>query len=78
MSLEHSPGRQGGVRPRFSRIRTASAYAGISRSGLYLLAPKVPGLFVKFGRNTLVNLEILDSVLDSLPSAAVKAPEDAA
>lgn len=75
MSLEHSPGRQANVRPRFSRIRTASAYSGVSRSSLYLLAPKVPGLFVKFGRNTLVNLEILDSVLDALPVADLKAPD---
>lgn len=76
MSLEHAPERQGvrGRFGRFARIPVAVEYGGISRSGLYLLAPKHEGLFVKHGYSTLVNLEILDTVLDALPAAKIKAP----
>ena len=61
-------------RSRFSKIPGAVNRSGISRASLYKLAPKHPGLFVKHGRSTLCNLDILDSILDGLPVAEIKAP----
>ena len=74
MSLEHNPARQ----CRFGRIRKAVEYGGISRSGLYVLAGAHPDLFVKFGKSTLVNFDVLDRVLDRLPRAKVKGASRAA
>jgi len=48
------------------RILKAIEYSGISRSGLYELAPKGPGLFRKNGVSTLIDFDVLDSVLDTL------------
>ena len=58
---------------RFSKITGAVNRSGISRASLYKLAPKFPGLFVKNGRSTLCNLDILDAILDGLPVAEIKA-----
>jgi hypothetical protein len=76
MSLEHNPARQRAQRPRFDRIPAAVAYSGISRSRLYQWAGKRPGLFVKNGTATLVNLGVLDELLDALPPAEIKANTD--
>jgi hypothetical protein len=56
------------------KIPKAIEYSGISRSGLYELAPKWPGLFRKHGGSTLIDFSVLDSVLDELPRAEIKAP----
>jgi hypothetical protein len=61
-------------RPRFCRIPAAIEYSGISRSGLYELAPKWPGLFRKNGAATLIDFSVLDSILDALPPAEIEAP----
>jgi hypothetical protein len=68
-----SQGQESG-RPRVGRIPKAIEYSGISRSTLYELAPKWPGLFRKNGVSTLVDFDVLDSVLDGLPCAEIKPP----
>jgi hypothetical protein len=68
MSIEHHPARQ----RRFGRIPRAVEYGGISRSGLYLLAVQHRDLFKKNGRTTLVDFDVLDRVLNSLPPANLK------
>jgi hypothetical protein len=61
-----------GARPRFGKIPAALSYSGLGRSKLYELAGQHPGLFKKSGATTLVDFEVLDRVLDSLPPAAIK------
>jgi hypothetical protein len=61
-----------GPRPRFGSIARAVDYSGRSRSRLYQLAPKHPGLFKKDGASTLVDFDILDQILDNLPAAKIK------
>jgi hypothetical protein len=53
-------------------IPAACSYSGRSRSRLYQLAPKHPGLFVKDGKSTLVNFAILDQIIDGFPVAKIK------
>jgi hypothetical protein len=65
---------QNSERPRMGRIPKAIEYSGISRSGLYELASKWPGLFRKNGVSTLIDFDVLDSVLDELPRAEIKPP----
>jgi hypothetical protein len=62
------------TRPRFGRINTAVNYSGIGRSKLYNAAAANPGLFRKNGLATLVDFDVLDKLLDSLPLAKVKPP----
>jgi hypothetical protein len=57
----------------FSKIRAASARVGIGRSSLYELAAKHRGLFRKFGSATLVDDEILDSIVNKWPAARIGA-----
>jgi hypothetical protein len=59
-------------RPRLGSIARACDYSGRSRSRLYQLAPKYPGLFVKDGKSTLVDFATLDRILDGLPVARIK------
>jgi hypothetical protein len=61
-------------RPRFGRIPTARAYAGIGRSALYRLAGTHPGLFKKNGAATLVDFDVLDQILNALPEATISKP----
>jgi hypothetical protein len=56
------------------RLPEATEYSGISRSGLYELAPRFPGLFLKNGAATLIDFSVLDSILDELPRAEIRAP----
>jgi hypothetical protein len=56
---------------RFGKIRDAVAYSGISRTVLYEIAPRYPGLFRKNGAATIVDFSILDRVLDELPAAKI-------
>ena len=58
--------------PRFGTIPRAVDYSGRSRSRLYQLAAKYPGLFVKDGKSTLVSFVVLDRILDELPVAKIK------
>jgi hypothetical protein len=62
------------LRPRFGKIPTAIAYSGFGRTRLYELAGKYAGLFRKADASTLVDFDILDDILDSLPKAEIKAP----
>lgn len=61
---------------RFARIPEALARACISRSRLYQLFHEHPGLLRKFGRCSLVDLDVLDTILDGLPVANLKAAND--
>ena len=63
-----SPPRPG----RHVKIAIACAYGGDSRSGLYLKAAKTPGLFVKNGRATLVDLDVYDRLIDARPVVVLK------
>jgi hypothetical protein len=67
MSLQHQ------LRPRFGKIRKAVEYGGVSRSVLYLWAARRPDLFRKNGVKTLVDFNVLDSMLDELPLAEINA-----
>jgi hypothetical protein len=57
--------------PCFGRIRDAERRSGLKRGMLYKLAARNPGLFKKAGAATVVDLEMLDSVLAALPPADV-------
>jgi len=59
------------IRPRTGKIPAATAYSGISRSILYELAAKHPGLFLKNGGATLVSFDVLDQIVDALPHAKI-------
>jgi hypothetical protein len=61
------------IRPRAGKISTAIEYSGISRSRLYELAHKHPGLFRKNGNATIVDFNVLDRVIDDLRLAELKA-----
>ena len=61
-------------RPRFGRLPAAVAYSGISRSSLYIAAASHPGLFKKNGKAVIVDFDVLDRVLDELPSANISPP----
>ena len=58
-------------RRRFGKLPDATEYSALSRATLYELAPKYPGLFKKNGAATIVDFDILDSVLDALPVAKI-------
>ena len=59
------------MRPRHVKIPEAVAYGGDSRSSLYLKAAKHPGLFVKDGASTYVDLDVYDRLLDARPAAVI-------
>jgi len=69
MSLEHSPARQR-LRPRFGKIAEALAYSGVSRSRFYEWLKERPELVKKNGRASIVDFDIFDEILDTLPTAA--------
>jgi hypothetical protein len=77
VSLEHSPARQG-LRPRFGRVPAALTYAAVSRSRFYEWAQTRPELIRKNGTASIVDFNVLDEILDSLPVAELKAPPDEA
>jgi hypothetical protein len=62
------------TKPRMASIAGAVAYSNISRSKLYQIAAKHPALFRKLGARTLVDMNALDSFLNNLAHAQVKAP----
>jgi hypothetical protein len=61
-------------RPRFCKINDAARYASRSRGRLYELAHQHPLLFRKDRRSTLVDMNVLDSILDGLPAAKIAQP----
>jgi hypothetical protein len=58
-----------GVRmpPAFMTISTYCVYSADSRSSVYRAAVRWPGLLVKRGRRTLVDMEVASRYLASLP-----------
>jgi hypothetical protein len=58
------------LRPRFGRIPQALEYSGISKARFYEWVAKRPELIKKNGRASLVDLDVLDEILDALPTAA--------
>jgi hypothetical protein len=56
---------------RFGRIPAAKTRSGLSRSKLYELAARHPGLFKKADGATIVDLEMLDEILADLPAADI-------
>ena len=55
--------------PSHGRIPQAVKTRGISRSKLYEVAAKHPGVFKKLDSMTIVNFRKLDNVLENLPVA---------
>jgi hypothetical protein len=72
MSVQKSDPARVALRPRFGTIKAASQYSGISRSKLYEEAPKYEGLFRKWDGRTIVDFDLLDSILNALPIAEIK------
>jgi hypothetical protein len=64
MSLEIS-----GEKRRWGRIAQAIDYCGLGRTSLYTLASRHKGLFRKHGSATIVDFNVLDRVLESMPTA---------
>jgi hypothetical protein len=60
------------TRPKSGSIKRAVAIYGIGRSSLYGLARKHPQLFRKFGAKTLVDYEVLEDIIDGLPTGVDK------
>lgn len=58
--------------PRWGSIKTAVNEGPWSRSGLYVLAGTNRGLFRKNGRNTIVDLWLLDDLAADLPEARIR------
>ena len=67
-----SSSRPSSPRPKSGKIPAAVDYSGISRSVLYGLAAKHPGLFVKLNGATIVIFDKLDEIIDGLPEAEIK------
>jgi hypothetical protein len=64
-------------RPRSGSVKAACEYSGIGRSSLYVEAARHPGLFKKWngpGGKTIVDFDMLDSIIDALPSIDIKPP----
>jgi hypothetical protein len=57
--------------PRFGRIADGMRRSGLSRAALYNLAGDHPGLFLKCGHATILNLEMLDEIMAALPPAVI-------
>jgi hypothetical protein len=55
----------------FGRIPDAQRRSGLSRGKLYGIAAQHPGLFLKAGAATIVDLRKLDRVLADLPPAEI-------
>jgi hypothetical protein len=62
-------------RPRSGRIPAAQAYSGLGRSALYKAAAQYRGLFKKNGAATIVDYDILDIVIATLPVAEISPPK---
>jgi hypothetical protein len=53
---------------RFGPIPKALHYAGIGKSKLYDKAKERPDLLKKWDKRTLVDFDVLDEILDGLPT----------
>jgi hypothetical protein len=62
-------------RPRSGRIKDARVYSGFGRSALYALAAAHQGLFKKNGSAVIVDYDILDAIIATLPPAKIKTPK---
>ena len=60
-----------GVRPRMGKMPAAVAYSGRSKSRIYEWGQQFPELFRKDGASTLIDFNVLDRILDSLPIKSV-------
>lgn len=54
------------------RLSDAKDILGVSRSWIYRMAQRHPGLLKKAGRSTLVDLVLLRQIIASLPSAEIR------
>jgi hypothetical protein len=54
---------------RWGRIPDAIERSGLGRSYLYKLAAEHPGLFRKHGTATVVDFQVLDTILETAPVA---------
>ena len=54
---------------RWGRIPHAIERSGLGRSYLYKLAAEHPGLFRKHGTATVVDFQVLDTILEAEPAA---------
>jgi hypothetical protein len=61
------------IAPQFASLAVAARITGASRTKIYKLAPTLPGLLLKDGRTTLVNVAMLLARQRSLPPAQVGA-----
>jgi hypothetical protein len=59
-------------RPRWADLNRAVEYSPAGRSTLYLLASQHQGLFRKLGGKIVVDLDLHDAIMASLPSAKIK------
>jgi hypothetical protein len=62
------------IQPRLRTVQDAMVYSGLGRKKIYEEAARHPGLLVKAGVRTLVNMPMLDQILDELPVADIKVP----
>jgi hypothetical protein len=67
MSLDNLPLSQG--RRRYARVKDATDI--VSRSKLYEMAAKYPGLFKKLDGLVIVDLDRRDEIIASLPNAEI-------
>jgi hypothetical protein len=54
---------------RWGRIPEAEEFSGFKKGHLYKMARLHPGLFRKVGTKTVVDLEMLSSILENAPPA---------
>jgi hypothetical protein len=58
-----------GAGKRWGRISDAEEFSGFKKGFIYKLAKNHPGLLRKVGAATIVDLEMLDSILENAPVA---------
>jgi hypothetical protein len=60
--------------PRFGRLADVKQRSPVSEAKLYQIAPRYPGLFKKLDGSTIVDFQMLDEILASLPDAQITPP----
>jgi hypothetical protein len=60
-----------GAAKRWGRIPDAEGRSGFKKGFIYKLGKKHPGLLRKVGAATIVDLELLDSILESAPATGL-------
>jgi hypothetical protein len=66
------PQRQLAFRPRAGGVEDAVLYCGVSRASIYNAGARHPGLLKKWNGRTIVDFDILDSIIDALPVGPAK------